>query len=550
MVRRASVHTTALNEDMESMSEEQLLLEWGRQEARRCDDGDPDLELCELPEIRNTAPVERNALDEAWSRGRWLLGLLLLQSLSSFVLDSYQQLLKDHLVVTLFLTMLVGAGGNAGNQSAIKVIRGLATGSIEPTRPVVIRVMQQQAAVGLLLGAGLSAGGFARVLLTTHSVTNSLAISISLFLIVICSVLAGTGLPFALTRAGIDPANAGTSIQVFMDVLGFASFGWRREGAEINSKYGPGVAQFAADPTGGSASVLRLTYPGGAFGSGSGMNLISHPYPNSTVIGEEARLQYKVWFAPDFDWAHGGKLPGLYSGDASFPCTGGGWKDGCWSVRLMWREGGKGESYSYVPPAHQTCELAGAPGTNLECDPLNNGMCFGLKVGSGAFVFARGGWTTVDIYVALNSPGSQDGVMAVAINGTTGERGAAARGESGSTAGTKRYAVPGEGQTALFKDFQLWSNSKPNPAHAARLAGPSAGPASGATVGSISLRSWAGSAAVAGHARQAGMPTWVALLGAVALGAAGAVVGSAAVRWVPAWSTSPRHQPLQRSDSA
>jgi hypothetical protein len=49
-----------------------------------------------------------------WSRGRWLLGLLVLQSTSSFVLDSYQGLLKEHLVVTLFLTMLVGAGGNAG----------------------------------------------------------------------------------------------------------------------------------------------------------------------------------------------------------------------------------------------------------------------------------------------------------------------------------------------------------------------------------------------------------------------------------------------------
>lgn len=35
---------------------------------------------------------------------------------------------QDHLVVTLFLTMLVGAGGNAGNQSAIKVIRGLVRG--------------------------------------------------------------------------------------------------------------------------------------------------------------------------------------------------------------------------------------------------------------------------------------------------------------------------------------------------------------------------------------------------------------------------------------
>jgi hypothetical protein len=41
-------------------------------------------------------------------RRRWLLGLLVLQSMSSFVLDSYQELLRNHLVVTLFLTMLVG----------------------------------------------------------------------------------------------------------------------------------------------------------------------------------------------------------------------------------------------------------------------------------------------------------------------------------------------------------------------------------------------------------------------------------------------------------
>lgn len=33
----------------------------------------------------------------------------------------FQELLRQHVVVTLFLTMLVGAGGNAGNQSAIKV---------------------------------------------------------------------------------------------------------------------------------------------------------------------------------------------------------------------------------------------------------------------------------------------------------------------------------------------------------------------------------------------------------------------------------------------
>ena len=81
--------------------------EWGAKEAQRCDDGDPDLELCELPEIIDSVvPLNRSTIEETISRGRWLVGLLVLQSSSSFILDSYQELIKQHLVVTLFLTML------------------------------------------------------------------------------------------------------------------------------------------------------------------------------------------------------------------------------------------------------------------------------------------------------------------------------------------------------------------------------------------------------------------------------------------------------------
>jgi Mg/Co/Ni transporter MgtE len=43
---------------------------------------------------------------EAWSRGRWLVGLMAAQSLSSVILDRYSDLLREHLVITLFLTML------------------------------------------------------------------------------------------------------------------------------------------------------------------------------------------------------------------------------------------------------------------------------------------------------------------------------------------------------------------------------------------------------------------------------------------------------------
>ena len=37
-------------------------------------------------------------------RGSWLLGLLALQSLSSFVLEANEGLIREHLVITLFLT--------------------------------------------------------------------------------------------------------------------------------------------------------------------------------------------------------------------------------------------------------------------------------------------------------------------------------------------------------------------------------------------------------------------------------------------------------------
>ena len=41
-----------------------------------------------------------------------------------------------------------------------------------------------------------------------------MAIATSLLLIVLASVLLGTALPFLLVKAGVDPAHAGSSIQV------------------------------------------------------------------------------------------------------------------------------------------------------------------------------------------------------------------------------------------------------------------------------------------------------------------------------------------------
>jgi Mg/Co/Ni transporter MgtE len=102
----------------------------------------------------------------------------------------------------------------------LQVIRGLATGKVDDSAESVKSMLMQQAYVGLLLGSALTAGGFIRVYVTNGDLTNAVAISSSLMTIVMASVLLGSSLPFALSRLGIDPANAGTSIQVIMDVSG------------------------------------------------------------------------------------------------------------------------------------------------------------------------------------------------------------------------------------------------------------------------------------------------------------------------------------------
>ena len=53
-------------------------------------------------------------------RAYWLVGLLIMQSLSGFILASNQNLLANHPVIVYYLTMMVGAGGNAGNQASVR----------------------------------------------------------------------------------------------------------------------------------------------------------------------------------------------------------------------------------------------------------------------------------------------------------------------------------------------------------------------------------------------------------------------------------------------
>ena len=48
----------------------------------------------------------------------------------SNILQHYEDLLSEHAVVVMFLTMLIGAGGNYGMQATLRVISGLETNTL------------------------------------------------------------------------------------------------------------------------------------------------------------------------------------------------------------------------------------------------------------------------------------------------------------------------------------------------------------------------------------------------------------------------------------
>ncbi|KAK4530735.1 hypothetical protein CCYA_CCYA05G1592 [Cyanidiococcus yangmingshanensis] len=143
-------------------------------------------------------------------RSAWLVALLLLQSVSSIVLGHYSSLIERHVVLALFLTMMVGAGGNAGNQSSALVIRGLATGEINASNAG--RVLWRELVVGCTIATVLAAVGFVRVSMSGGDILASITVSASLWITVFMAVLTGTIAPLVLARLGLDPCHCASPL--------------------------------------------------------------------------------------------------------------------------------------------------------------------------------------------------------------------------------------------------------------------------------------------------------------------------------------------------
>lgn len=137
------------------------------------------------------------------ARVRWLVILILTGMITSSILQGFESLLEAVTALAFYVPVLLGTGGNTGNQSATLIIRALATRDLDLKDWR--RVLLKESLVGSLLGLTLAFLLLGKVVLDGHA---SLApvVGLALFLLVLFANLVGAMLPVVLRRLGVDPA--------------------------------------------------------------------------------------------------------------------------------------------------------------------------------------------------------------------------------------------------------------------------------------------------------------------------------------------------------
>jgi magnesium transporter len=156
------------------------------------------------------------------SRVVWLLVLALGATLTVSVLGAFEAAIEELVVLTLFIPLLIGLGGNTGNQAATTVTRALALQDVRSGD--IWQVLFRELRVGLLLGLLLGSLGFG---ITTAFFGTEIGLVIGLTLLAISTVAATVGgvMPLVGLALRADPAVfSNPFITTFVDATGLVIY--------------------------------------------------------------------------------------------------------------------------------------------------------------------------------------------------------------------------------------------------------------------------------------------------------------------------------------
>ncbi|MCG8431573.1 MAG: magnesium transporter, partial [Candidatus Omnitrophica bacterium] len=121
--------------------------------------------------------------------------------------------------LTFFIPMLLDTGGNAGAQTSITIIRGLATGDVNFKN--VMKVVRLEFSAALMLSSIIGIFAFLRAFWLQSDFMLAVVVGISMVSIALLAIATGVFLPLFSKKIGLDPAVlAGPITTSVIDIVG------------------------------------------------------------------------------------------------------------------------------------------------------------------------------------------------------------------------------------------------------------------------------------------------------------------------------------------
>ena len=164
--------------------------------------------------------TDDTVLSQTKARLPWLLIGMVGGLANSVILGNFETGFATNPAMALFIPLIGGTGGNVGIQSSAIVVQGLANGSLELRHAA--KQIWKEMSVALINAVVISLLVFAYNCFKLDPLNpTTLAVSLSLFGVVLFASVFGTLVPLALERFKIDPAIAtGPFITITNDIIG------------------------------------------------------------------------------------------------------------------------------------------------------------------------------------------------------------------------------------------------------------------------------------------------------------------------------------------
>ena len=162
-------------------------------------------------------------LKSAGRRAVWLGVNLINAFVAAWVIGLFEESIDKLVALAVLMPVIASMGGVAGNQTLTLITRGIALEQVGKNNAR--RLLFRELSLGLINGVFWAVAVATVAIVWFEDVRLGVVFGVSLILNLVMGAVAGTLVPLALQRLGVDPALAGSVVlTAATDVVGFLSF--------------------------------------------------------------------------------------------------------------------------------------------------------------------------------------------------------------------------------------------------------------------------------------------------------------------------------------